>query len=102
MARKRLKIGSIVMVRWLDTCIQEGWREHEDINRGIEKVLQPVSSVGFLAYESDHLVSLVANWQTSDDTYAGNTLIPKSSIVGFHLVLDADAFHDIRMGLGDA
>ena len=93
MSKPKFKIGSIVLVRWLDTCIQEGWREGEDINRGIEKTLAPVNSVGFLAHEDAHLVSLVANWQTFDGTYAGNTLIPKGSIVGVALLLDADDFH---------
>ena len=94
------QIGSLILVAWHDSHVQDGWHERYDINAAIEKAETAIHSVGFMAAETAKVISITATWQTYDDSYAMAVTIPKSCIESLHTLVSAGTFHDWRLGMG--
>ena len=98
-SKRTYEIGSVLLVRWLDSCLQDGWRESNEFMSSVEKVYSPVSTVGFVAFEDSKVIVLAGGWQTFDDSYHSAVVIPKSSIQTADKLLTLEAFNDLRLGI---
>lgn len=71
-ARKKIEIGDIVLVKWQDACTRGGWKSLADY-----KSTQPldVVSVGYLITKTNAHITLVQT--VSEDSVADSITIPK-------------------------
>ena len=99
MKKRTYEVGSIVLVRWLDSCLQDGWCEKSEIMKPVNKMYNPISTVGFIAFEDARCLVVAGGWATFDDSYHGAAVIPKVSIQTVDELMSADSFHDLRLGI---